>query len=243
MNQKKTVVLLHGHGVDSSIWDTLYTELAQDYQLVKPDFSGLANHTTIEAYAEYLYSMLQAAQIDQAVLVGHSMGGYVALAFAEYHPDLVSGLVLFHSTVFADDEERKAKRQAAIEQIQQQGSRAFVEETVPKMVAPAHREKRHELVANRIEIGAQLPPDALAAGVRAIAARPDRSAVLQRATFPVLVIAGKEDNLVPFEKSIQMADLLNEKGVFVGLENARHLGMIEQPEESLRILREFLVRV
>lgn len=243
MDQKKTVVLVHGHGVDASIWDSLYTELAQDYQLIKPDFSALANHTTIEAYAEYLYSMLQAAQVDKAVLIGHSMGGYIALAFAEYHPELVSGLVLFHSTVFADDDERKAKRQAAIEQIQQQGSRAFVEETVPKMVASSHREALGEQVAKRIEIGSQLPPDALAAGVRAIAARPDRSAVLQHASFPILVIAGKEDNLVPFEKSTQMADLLNEKGVFVGLDNAGHLGMIEQPEESLRILREFLVRV
>lgn len=243
MDKAKTIVLIHGHGVDSSIWNDLYTVLTADYQVVKPDFSSQTNHGSIEAYAEELYSMLLSGQIDKATLIGHSMGGYIALAFAERYPDMVNGLVLFHSTVFADDEERKAKRKVAIQQLEEQGSSAFIEESVPKMVSDATKTKHADLVQQRVQIGNQLPAEALAMGVRAIASRPDRSQVLRDAPFPVLIIAGKEDKLIPFEKSEPMANLLNDKGRFIAMEGVGHLGMLENPEEATRLIREFLVKV
>ncbi|TAE32916.1 MAG: alpha/beta hydrolase [Cytophagales bacterium] len=243
MQPPKTIVLIHGHGVDSSIWDELYPQLSADYQVIKPDFSTLTNHGTVEAYTEHVYSLLQSAQVEKAVFIGHSMGGYIALAFAERHPNAVSGLVLFHSTVFADDDERKAKRQAAMEQIEQEGSASFIGETIPKMVAETTKAQHPNLVESLQEIGSRIPPDALVTGIRAIAARPDRSHVVRDATFPVLIIAGKNDAIIPFDKSKEMATILNDKGTFEVLEGAGHLGMIEQPERSLEILQAFLVQL
>ncbi len=243
MNGAKTIVFIHGHGLDSSIWNDLYEALSDDYQLIKPDFSALTTHNSVEAYAELVYGMLQSAEVEKAILIGHSMGGYIALAFAEHHPNKVNGLVLFNSTVFADDDPRKIKRQVTIGQLQKGGSAAFIAETIPKMFAESTKANWSDEIQKRIEIGNKLPAEALASGMQAIAARPDRSHVLQQATFPVLIIAGKEDNLIPFEKSEQMADLLNNKGQFVALDKAGHLGMIEQPDASLNLIREFLQKV
>ncbi len=242
MNKATTIVLLHGHGVDSSIWDALYEALSADYQLLKPDFSTLTNHNTIEAYAEDVYGMLQSALVEKAMLIGHSMGGYIALAFAERHPDMVSSLVLVNSTVLADDEARKIKRQEAIGQMKQHGSAVFISETIPKMFAESTKVNRADEVQKRIEMGNKMPSEALIAGVKAMATRPDRSHVVREAAFPVLVVAGKEDAIIPFDKSEQMANLLNDKGQFAALDKTGHLSMIEQPDELLRLIQEFLVK-
>src|SRR5690606_7497770 len=103
----------------------------------KPDLSEQTSHETIQAYAEALFSLLQTSHIESCVLVGHSMGGYIALAFAEQHPELLSGLILVNSTAFADDDAKKQARQKAIETLKETGSRPFIEQTVPKMFAEA----------------------------------------------------------------------------------------------------------
>src|SRR5690606_7287734 len=95
---RKTLVLLHGHAVDDSIWDEVYTELSEDYTIIKPNFSPLTSCLTIEDYADELFRLLDSAAIQNITLIGHSMGGYIALAFAEKYPEMVEGLGLFHST-------------------------------------------------------------------------------------------------------------------------------------------------
>lgn len=242
MTDQPVLCLIHGHGVDPSIWDGIYNELAPDVQIVKPDLSTLTHHDTIEAYAEYVYSLLQTARLANVVLIGHSMGGYIALALAEKHPEMIRGLGLFHSTAFADDDARKQKRQQAIELLEQKGSRPFIEGVVPSMFAEGNRRRMADIIRSLIEAGSQLPADALKAGIRAMQARPDRSHVLREANYPVLIIAGKEDNLVPFEKSEQLFELPANVQTTV-LEQAGHLGMLEEPEEATNAIRRFLIKV
>lgn len=236
MTSQTALVLLHGHGVDASIWDGIYAELASGRVVVKPDFSTRTTHETIQAYAEELYSILQTARLEQVVLVGHSMGGYIALAFAEAHPDLVRGLVLFHSTAQADDEAKKEQRQKAVGALQDGGTAHFIEELMPKMVAGTYPEADRQSLINRYS---QLPAEALQAGIRAMAARSDRTHVLKQASFPVLLIAGEADSIIPPDKSRQLTEAAPNVELAV-LKGAGHLGMLEQPAESVRLLQSFL---
>jgi pimeloyl-ACP methyl ester carboxylesterase len=164
MSDKPVIVLIHGHGVDASIWNAVYDDLATDYRLVKPDISEQSSHETIEAYAESLFSLLQAAQIQSCVLIGHSMGGYIVLALAEQHPELVSGLVLLNSTAFADDEAKKQARQKAIESLQEKGSAPFIGQTVPKMFGKTFSESHPQEVKQYVERFSELQSAALIAG-------------------------------------------------------------------------------
>jgi pimeloyl-ACP methyl ester carboxylesterase len=238
MSQLPVLCLIHGHGVDASIWDGIYADLVLDTQVLKPDFAHLTNHKTIEAYAEDLYARLQDAQIESVVLVGHSMGGYMALAFAEQHPEMVQGLILYHSTATADDEKRKDVRRQTIDELKAQGTVPFIQKQLPKMVAATYPPEKTQVLIDRFR---NLPADALIAGVEAIAGRPDRTNVLRPAQFPVLLVLGRDDQLIPFDKTAQLANL-SDKITVAPIENAGHLSMVEQPEASIQAIRAFVAQ-
>ena len=239
MSDKPVIVLIHGHGVNASIWDAVYNNLSADFSIVKSDFSEHTNHETIDAYAEEVFSQLQTSQIESCVLIGHSMGGYIALAFAEQHPEQVKGLVLVNSTAFADDEAKKQSRQKAVETMEENGARAFIEQTVPKMFGESYNQNQSESVKKQVEQFSALPAEALIAGVKAMASRPDRTHVLKGATFPVLLIAGQEDQIIPFAKSQELFEVAPQAKTVV-LEKAGHLGMVESPDEVIKAIRDFV---
>ncbi|MFD1141691.1 alpha/beta fold hydrolase [Larkinella insperata] len=239
MSDKPVIVLIHGHGVNASIWDGVYDNLSADFSIVKPDFSAHTGHESIDAYAEEVFSQLQTSQIQSSVLIGHSMGGYIALAFAEQHPEMVKGLVLINSTAFADDEAKKQSRQKAIETMEQNGAGAFIEQTVPKMFGESYTQSQSEGVKKQVEVFSALPAEALIAGVKAMASRQDRTHVLKEASFPVLLIAGQEDQIIPFAKSQELFEAAPQARTVV-LEKAGHLGMIESPDEVIQAIREFV---
>lgn len=242
MNDKPTLVLLHGHGVGPQIWDSLQDALSPDYRILKPDFSAMTSHTSVEGYAEQLHSMLAASQIDRCVLIGHSMGGYVALALAASHPELVAGLVLFNSTAFADPDtdEQRAKRDAAKTQLQTEGAAAFVEKAVTSMFSKPDQQKKADLVRQTVDRYKTLPAEALLAGLQAIRTRPDRSAMLVDAPYPVLILAGRHDMAVPIERSQELAKKVPNAQLVI-LENSGHLGMLEEPDAAETALKQFLM--
>lgn len=236
MSQSPTLCLIHGHGVDASIWDSIYADLALETPVFKPDFAYMTNHRTIEAYAEDLYAQLQIAQVEKVILVGHSMGGYIALAFAEQHPDSVHGLVLYHSTALADDENRREVRKQAINELKANGSAPFIRKQLPNMVAPDFPgEKIQQLIDRFVD----LPAEALIAGMGAMATRPDRTHVLREASYPILLVLGRKDQIIAHDKAAELAKLSN--GIRVEtIDNAGHLSMVEQPGESFQIIKAFV---
>ena len=238
-SNKSILVLIHGHGVDASIWDGIYADLALNATVVKPDFSQLTSHTIIEAYAEELYTQLQSAQLEKIILVGHSMGGYIALAFADQYPEMVQGLVLYHSTATADDENRREVRRQAIEGLKKEGTAPFIQKQMPKMVAPGYPSEKTQALIDRFE---NLPADALIAGMTAMANRPDRTHVLRNAQYPILLVLGREDQIIPYEKAKQLADLSGQISVAT-IEQAGHLSMVEQPDTSRNVLRSFVAKL
>lgn len=239
MRDSFSIVLVHGHGVDASIWDGVYAGLVSDGPVLKPDVSQLTTLTTIDDYADHLHGQLRADGVDDIMLVGHSMGGYVALAFAERHPEMLRGLCLFHSNAYADDESRKEQRQQTIEALTTQGTAPFIEKTIPKIVAPDYPAGAIQRLVARYR---NLPADALIAGMKAIGERPDRTHVLRDAHYPVLLLLGKKDQVMPYDQTSRLADL-NERITLVSLPLAGHLGMVEQPDEALAALQSFAAQL
>ncbi|AQG78381.1 alpha/beta fold hydrolase [Spirosoma montaniterrae] len=236
MPEQPTLVLIHGHGVDASIWDGVCAVSLFDGPTLRPDFSKRTDLANIDAYAHDLHRQLQTANARKVVLVGHSMGGYIALAFAEQYPEMVSGLVLFHSTAYADDDAKKEQRKQTIQALQTEGAAPFIEKTIPKMVAPGFSP---EIVQQLVDTYRTLPANALAAGMQAIANRPDRTHLLRDARFPVLVILGKQDQLIAYDKTRTLANFSTKVNVAT-METAGHLGMIEQIDEAARLLSGFV---
>lgn len=233
------LVFIHGHGVDASIWDGIYADLVSGASVIKPDFSRSTTHTTVEAYAEELYAQLQVVQADKVVLIGHSMGGYIALAFADQHPELVQGLVLYHSTTTADDNDRREIRRQVIEGLKSAGTVPFIRKQIPKMVAPSYPSEKVQLLIDHYQ---NLPADGLSAGMTAIANRHDRTHVLRNTQFPVLLVLGRDDQVLPYEKTAQLADL-SPRVSLATIEQAGHLSMVEQPGQAIHVLRSFLDRL
>jgi len=243
MKQKrKTIVLLHGHGVDDSIWDDVYAYLSEDYTIIKPNFSPLANCVTIEDYADELFRLLDSAAIEKITLVGHSMGGYITLAFAEKYPEMVEGIGLFHSSAYEDTPEKKEQRKKVANLLEKEGSEAFIRLTAPNLFGGHFRKTKNTKYKNYIDRFSTLSAKALAAGALAMGQRPDRTHILKETTVPVLFVLGMKDQLMPFDKIIEQTNLPQRSYHFIVAE-AGHMAMVEKPEASAQILRYFFEQI
>lgn len=236
---RKTLVFIHGHGVDYSIWDELDNMLNQDYRIIRPDLSLQSSCHSIEAYADELFRMLQNAVIEKCILIGHSMGGYIALAFAEKYPQMLEGFGLFHSTAYADSDEKKEQRTRMAELLRTKHTPNFIRLTGGNMFSTSFRKAKPNVVKDHIRRFSKLPAEALAVGTEAMRERPDRTNVLGALHCPVLFIFGLDDQIIPFENSLTLTKYPKQSYPFV-LSNAGHLGMIEQADASASIIRWYV---
>jgi pimeloyl-ACP methyl ester carboxylesterase len=238
---KKTVVLLHGFGADSSTWNDYATVLEKDYTVILPEYATLSRLKTIEDYADFVHEQLVEKGVEKCAVIGHSMGGYIALAFAEKYPQMLSGFGLFHSTSFADSDEKKVARNKIIETIKRSGSEVFIRASTPTLYAEEFVKLNPFVIAKHIEYASQFPPEALIAGMQAIRDRPDRRAVLKALRVPVMFIIGEKD------KSISPADSKSQIMIpkFFSssiLDNVAHMGMVEERDHCLAFLERFLLK-
>lgn len=237
------VFLLHGFGEDGSIWNNQY-EALPGFQLIIPDLPGsgkseMINDMSMEGLAECILEFLQRLKIDQLSLIGHSMGGYITLAFAEKYPELLNGFGLFHSTAYADSEEKKQIRKKGIEFIQKHGAYDFLKTSIPNLYAPATKNEKPGLIENQITCSNHFSETALVSYYNSMMTRPNRTSVLKNSRLPVLFILGKHDNAVPLKDGLEQCSLPDLAYIHV-LENAGHMGMREEPTASNQILLNYL---
>lgn len=242
--QGATIVLIHGFAENSGIWEQQTTQLKKRYRVIIPDLPGtavapLSTPLTIESMAEYVYAILLAENISHAVIIGHSMGGYIALALAEKYPSLLKGLGLFHSTAKADSEEKKEGRRKSIKLMEQYGAETFLRQTLPNMFSPATKNKLPEAVNAYVKMGMECELPALVAYYEAMAVRPDRTDVLKGLRVPVLFMIGKDDNAVPLDNVLPQITLPPVSSIHI-FENVGHMGMWEVATESNLILEQFI---
>lgn len=237
------VVLLHGFAEDASVWDNQLHALP-GYQLILPNLPGSGGsawtaNVSMEASAELLQQFLQQLQIDRCILIGHSMGGYITLAFAELYPGRLDGFGLFHSSAFADTEEKKETRRKGIAFMRQHGGFEFVKAGIPNLYSPVSKKQQPGLLSSQEAASHGFTAEALTAYYEAMIARPDRTEILRRAKVPVLFVLGTYDNAVPLKDGLAQCHLPNLSHVYI-LENSGHMGMREEPQQANSALLDYL---
>lgn len=204
------LVMLHGWPLDRTIWAEVVPRLADaGFRVLTPDLPGFGGsggldpaRWTVEGFADEVADFLDEQASGRAAVAGHSFGGYVALALAERAPERLAGLGLVSSRTIADSEAAKAGRRATIEKVRAGGAAALLPDLPAKLLAagaPAVLRSRAEGVIGRAN------PDAIIAGLTAMAARPDRTGVFESFPRSLLVLHGTEDQLIPLAEAAQPA--------------------------------------
>jgi len=178
----------------------------------------------------------------EAVLIGHSMGGYITLAFAEKYGSYLTAFGLFHSTAFADTEEKKATRRKGIEFIQQHGAFEFLKTSTPNLFSPHTKESSPKLVNDFIQSLVNFKSESLIAYYEAMIARPDRTSVLKNSKVPVLFVMGEHDIAAPVQDVLKQCHLPSTSFIHI-LSRSGHLGMLEESDKSNHLLTEFLENI
>lgn len=241
--QGPAIVLIHGFSENGSLWEIQQAYLKDHFRIITPELPGtsdvpLTDPLTMESMADYIYAILLAESIDKAIIIGHSMGGYVALALTEKYPQLVQGLGLFHSTATADSEEKKEARRKSIKLMQEYGAETFVRQTLPNMFSPTFKSVQPARVEAYVQMGMQCPQQAMIAYYEAMMQRPDRTAILKDATIPVLFVIGKDDNAVPADVILPQITLPRVSSIHI-FDEVGHMGMWEVFDAANVILRQF----
>lgn len=238
------VMLVHGFGEDSTVWDRQLPQLQQRFTIILPDLPGsgrsaLTADVSMDNMAVSLNAILEQEGIEQVTMLGHSMGGYVTLAFAEKFPDKLRAFGLVHSTAYADSEEKKANRRKGIEFMRKHGSEEFLKTSAPNLFSTQTKEENPGLADEVVRRYKNLDVSALAAYYEAMMARPDRTAVLKTFTRPVLFLAGEHDTTIPYDQVVQQSGLPLVSYLHV-LHRSGHMGMWEEPNECTLILEEYV---
>ncbi|OQY05625.1 MAG: hypothetical protein B6I20_00875 [Bacteroidetes bacterium 4572_117] len=241
--QGKTIVLLHGYLESKEIWGSFAEKLSESFKVIIPDLPGHGESTlidgdlTVEQIAESVKSILDKEKINKCTFVGHSMGGYAALGFLDLFPEMLAGLSIFHSSPYADTEEKKQNRDREINIIRQGKKAQVYTAHFPNTFAKQNVEKHKNEIETCKKVAQSMPDEAIIAALEAMKARPDRSGLLYGTKVPIQYIIGEKDNFIPMEilSKLQLPD----NSEVVVLENSGHMGFIEEKENALEAIRGF----
>ena len=241
----KPVILIHGFGEEAEVWDKQVAFLQDKFQLIVPDLPGsgqseLIDDMTMEGMAEVIHSIIHEENIESCPVIGHSMGGYIVLALMESYWNHVSAFGLFHSSAFADSEEKKVTRRKGIEFIQQNGAFEFLKTATPNLFSPITKDEKPELIDEQVARLHNFSPTALVSYYEAMMQRPDRTGILRKAAVPVLFIMGKYDVAVPVEDGLKQCHLPEKSYIHI-LQQSGHMGMLEEADKSNLIMEKFLL--
>lgn len=242
--QGPTVILIHGFAEDHTIWKRQVECLSLHYTCLVPALPGsglsglFTSSISIEDLAKFVFLIGQQEAVVKPILLGHSMGGYIAMAYAELYKDTLGGLGLIHSTAFADNDIKIENRLKSIKLIEGGGKELFLKTMIPNLYAEAARTKYVEEVNLHLTTALAMSSLSLIAYYNAMIARPDRSQLLTDMNVPILFAIGKQDNAVAY------ADVLKQSTMptfsFVHLwEEVGHTGMIEASEKMNSILNKY----
>lgn len=240
----KTIVLLHGYLESNEMWGELSTVLSEKYRVVCIDLPGhgktktFANEHSMEFMAETVENVLNKLKITEFILIGHSMGGYVSLAYAEKFPANLKALVMFHSHVYADDETKKANRLREIKLVQDGKYKTIVDVNIPNMYATHNLKQFTKELEFSKQIALNTTEDGVIAALNGMRNRKNRMCVVENAKFPILFLPGKYDNLIPYiEDDKQFTASNNIETVVL---NSGHMGMFEDKETAYNSLLKFI---
>lgn len=245
----QAVLLLHGYLESIEVWDDFAGELGKNYRVIRVDLPGHGfsdwggrEVVGIDYMADTAAAVLELAGVERCTVVGHSMGGYVALSLAANHPEKVEGLVLFHSSPNADTPEKAANRQREIGLVEAGKKEMLAKVNPGRGFAEANLRRCAEAIEDLAEQVMLTEDEAIVAVLKGMSQRKDRNEDMRRLGIPELMIFGLGDNYIPVAAAESMA-LAQPQARVAWLENSGHMGFVEQPRESLAILEDFLAEV
>jgi len=239
------LLFIHGFCETHEMWSDFKTPFLKDFRVITVDLPGFGNSTlpnggfALADIADALADFLDSLNIKQVVVIGHSLGGYVTLELAKLKPELIKGFCLFHSTAYADDEEKKDSRNKTIDFVEKRGVEVFATSFVPSLFYSKNSKNLTSEIDKAVAIASQTPLKTLVAYTKAMRDRQDRTDVLEDFANPILIMAGEKDTSVPLEK-IEPQFLLPKRAVVKVLENTGHMGMFEKKTETQQTLKDFL---
>jgi 3-oxoadipate enol-lactonase len=246
--QALPVVFLHGFPFSHAMWQAQLAAVGREFRAIAYDLRGHGESSvgdgqySIEGHADDLLAVLDYLAIDRAVVVGLSMGGYIALRALERNPERFRGVVLCDTQSAADTDEGRIARAAAGRKVLASGSAAFADEFLPKVFAAASFARRPEAVAMIRDTIAHTPPLAIAGTLLAIAGRTDTTASLAQIAVPTLILVGEHDTLTPPAAARAMHERIP-GSVLAEVPDAAHLAPLENPAVVNTHLRDFLREV
>ena len=231
------MVLLHGFPLDHHLWDDIAPLLEDNFDLILPDLRGFGESTTVDSFyamedfASDVAGLLDYLGIPKAALVGHSMGGYIALAFARLYPERVSGLGLVASQAAADAPERREGRYKSAAEVADKGIASVVEMMTTKFTSdPRLQEAARQSMERQ-------PPAAYIGALKAMAERVDSTPLLSSIQYPVVIVHGDADALVPIDRAREVKAAVPHAHL-VEISGAGHMPMMEAKEETAQALRQ-----
>ena len=243
----KVIMLVHGYIEEGTMWDGMLSGLKKNYKVIVPDLSGFGKsllpdaELTMEFYAGYLYHILQVEKVTDLILLGHSMGGYTTLNFAEKYGHMLAGFGLINSHCFEDTPQKKENRLKGIDFIQRNGTQFFIRELYNNIFHESFKKRNRNLIDGLIEQAQKYTPEGVMRANAAMMNRQDKSAVLKKAQVPVLFINGEQDESAPVALTLMQASY-PPNADFNLFADCKHMCVFERKAETLKIIRAFCER-
>lgn len=237
------VVLLHGFLEERSMWNDYAQKLSSQFKVISIDLlgqgeSGCTGYIhSMEEQAAAVATVLFTECIEKCVVIGHSMGGYVALTLAEKQADLVKGLLLFHSTAFSDSNQKKRNRDRVISLVQR-SKRVYINAVIPSLFAESLRDGLKNEIEQLITIANGFTDQGIIANIRGMMERADRTKILQNGLFRKMIIHGQLDTVISTNDVKKLAALNTDIQLEI-VNNISHMGHLEAPEECFELISDF----
>ena len=237
-----TLVFLHGFLETSSMWDAFVTEFSKTHKVITIDLLGhgktgcIGYIHTMEEMAEAVFAVVKVLRLRKMYLIGHSMGGYVALAFAEMYPDYLKGLCLINSTARADSPERKINRDRAIKAVKH-NHKQFIRIAITNLFRPKNRSVFAKTINAVKKEALTTPLQGIVAALEGMKIREDREVLLHFSPYKKMMVIGKHDPILSFDELI---DQTKNSEVVVDILPDGHMSHIENKEELMYSLQLFL---
>lgn len=250
---EKTIVFLHGFCGSSQYWHKVCPLLSENYRIIMPQLRGHGESSTpegsykMETMADDIAALMDELDLNKVSMFGHSLGGYVTLAYAEKYAERLSGFGLIHSTALPDTGDMKKKRLKDIEEIRHEGITAYVNKLIPKLFNKSKVNTIKADVDQMIEVGLLMKPEGAINTLEGMMQRPDRSSVLADANFPILLVAGAEDDVIPSEVTFTITGSGHAESTYKyphivenTFEGVSHMSLVEAPDQLARVIANYL---
>ncbi len=241
--QGPAIVFLHGFMEDRSMWQYHYEHLSTHYTCIAIDLPGhgqssqIADVHSMPLMAEVVAAILRAESVDKTMIIGHSMGGYIALAWAKIYPEKVMGLVLFNSHAAADKPDAQQQRLRTIALVKENAGR-FISAFIPDLFAPANIERCKATIDRQKQIARAMQADAIVAALAGMMARESGEPVLEALVVPILFIRGVYDKRIAYDVVEHQMRLCKHPRLLL-LPYAGHMAWVEAPNTTLECLEAF----